>query len=138
LGWGRGDQNGLGAAVGLRPSQFPAFGVTVDLVILTLADRAPGGLLVRRGQPLRGHLGAARRLQAADRDQRRGGYELPTETSDEAAARELAEETGVDAACLLAQFGAYGSRPATPHGRGGRGWVDIPTEQAGSSRSGGG
>jgi 8-oxo-dGTP diphosphatase len=37
-----------------------------------------------------------------------GGFKLPTETLDEAAKRELAEETGVDAASLLTQFGAYG------------------------------
>jgi 8-oxo-dGTP diphosphatase len=43
-----------------------------------------------------------------------GGFNLPTETLDEAAGRELAEETGVDAASLLTQFGAYGDPARDP------------------------
>ena len=38
----------------------------------------------------------------------------PTETLDEAAKRELVEETGVDAAALLTQFGAYGDPRRDP------------------------
>ena len=43
-----------------------------------------------------------------------GGFKRPTETLDEAAKRELAEETGVDAASLLTQFGAYGDPERDP------------------------
>ena len=42
------------------------------------------------------------------------GFKRPTETLDEAAKRELAEETGVDAASLLTQFGAYGDPGRDP------------------------
>ena len=43
-----------------------------------------------------------------------GGFKRPTETLDEAAKRELREETGVDAASLLTQFGAYGDPGRDP------------------------
>jgi 8-oxo-dGTP diphosphatase len=43
-----------------------------------------------------------------------GGFKRPAETLDEAAKRELAEETGVDAASLLTQFGAYGDPERDP------------------------
>ena len=43
-----------------------------------------------------------------------GGFKRPTETLDEAAKRELREETGVDAASVLAQFGAYGDPERDP------------------------
>ena len=43
-----------------------------------------------------------------------GGFKLTHETLDEAARRELAEETGVDAASLLRQFGAYGDPGRDP------------------------
>ena len=43
-----------------------------------------------------------------------GGFKRPTETLDEAAKRELVEETGVDAASLLTQFGAYGDPERDP------------------------
>jgi 8-oxo-dGTP diphosphatase len=43
-----------------------------------------------------------------------GGFKRPTETLDEAAKRELVEETGVDAASLLTQFGAYGDPGRDP------------------------
>jgi len=43
-----------------------------------------------------------------------GGFKLPTETLDEAANRELAEETGVHAASRLTQFGAYGDPGRDP------------------------
>jgi NADPH:quinone reductase-like Zn-dependent oxidoreductase len=35
---------------GYDPSEFPAFGVTVDIVILTMVERALNVLLVRRGE----------------------------------------------------------------------------------------
>ena len=85
------------------PSQFPAFAVTVDVVILTMSKGALHVLLVQRGEePFEG-------LWAIP-----GGFKRPGETLDEAAKRELREETGVDAARLLAQFGAYGDPGRDP------------------------
>ena len=43
-----------------------------------------------------------------------GGFKRPDETLEEAAKRELAEETGVDTAGLLTQFGAYGDPGRDP------------------------
>ena len=43
-----------------------------------------------------------------------GGFKRPNETLDGAALRELREETGVDAASLLKQFGAYGDPGRDP------------------------
>jgi 8-oxo-dGTP diphosphatase len=85
------------------PSQFPAFAVTVDVVILTMSDHRLHALLVRRGMaPFEGMWAIP------------GGFKRPTETLDEAAKRELAEETGVDGASLLTQFGAYGDPERDP------------------------
>ena len=88
---------------GYDPSQFPAFAVTVDVVILTMAERTLQVLLVRRGEaPFEGMWAIP------------GGFKRPTETLDEAAKRELVEETGVEVATLLAQFGAYGDPERDP------------------------
>jgi 8-oxo-dGTP diphosphatase len=85
------------------PSQFPAFAVTVDVVILTMTQGALHVLLVRRGQaPFEGMWAIP------------GGFKLPTETLGQAAKRELVEETGVDAASLLTQFGSYGDPGRDP------------------------
>jgi len=92
-----------GAPLGYDPSQFPAFAVTVDVVILTMSNGTLQVLLVRRGQaPFQGRWAIP------------GGFKRPTETLDEAAKRELAEETGVDAARVLTQFGAYGDPERDP------------------------
>ena len=85
------------------PAQFPAFAVTVDTVILTMVDSRLHVLLVQRGVPPFEGMWAIP-----------GGFKRPTETLDEAAQRELAEETGVDAAGLLTQFGAYGDPGRDP------------------------
>ena len=91
------------APPGYDPSQYPAFAVTVDVVILTMADGLLQVLLVRRGEaPFEGMWAVP------------GGFKRPDETLDEAAKRELREETGVDAASLLAQFGAYGDPGRDP------------------------
>ena len=85
------------------PSQFPAFAVTVDVVILTMSDGLLHVLLVCRGEaPFEGMWAIP------------GGFKRPTETLDEAAKRELREETGVEAATLLTQFGAYGDPERDP------------------------
>jgi len=52
---------------GYDPSKFPAFAVTVDVVILTMAEGALNVLLVRRGQePFQGMWAIP------------GGFKLPT------------------------------------------------------------
>jgi 8-oxo-dGTP diphosphatase len=85
------------------PSKFPAFAVTVDVVILTMSEGRLHVLLVRRGEePYEGMWAIP------------GGFKRPNETLDEAAKRELVEETGVDAASLLTQFGAYGDPGRDP------------------------
>src|SRR5260370_30630616 len=95
--------SGPGAAAGYDPSQFPAFAVTVDMVILTMSDGRLNVLLVRRGvAPSQGKWAIP------------GGFKRPSETLDEAAKRELSEETGVDSASLLKQFGAYGDPGRDP------------------------
>jgi len=85
------------------PSEFPAFAVTVDVVILTMSEGLLHVLLVCRGEaPYEGMWAIP------------GGFKRPTETLDEAAKRELREETGVDAAIALTQFGAYGDPERDP------------------------
>ena len=60
------------------PSQFPAFAVTVDVVILTMSEGLLHVLLVCRGEaPFEGMWAIP------------GGFKRPTETLDEAAKREL-------------------------------------------------
>jgi 8-oxo-dGTP diphosphatase len=85
------------------PSQFPAFAVTVDIVILTTTEGMLNVLLVWRGErPFKGMWAIP------------GGFKRPQETLDEAARRELSEETGVDVPSLLTQFGAYGDPGRDP------------------------
>lgn len=91
------------APIGYDPAQYPSFAVTVDVVILTMSEGVLNVLLVRRGEaPFEGEWAIP------------GGFKRPTETLDEAAKRELTEETGVDAARLLTQFGAYGDPGRDP------------------------
>jgi len=85
------------------PTDFPAFAVTVDVVVLTVPERHLQVLLVQRGVPPYEGMWAFP-----------GGFKRPSETLDEAAARELVEETGLDAASLLRQFGAYGDPGRDP------------------------
>jgi 8-oxo-dGTP diphosphatase len=85
------------------PSQFPAFAVTVDVVILTMSEGTLHVLLVRRGvTPFQGMWAIP------------GGFKRPAETLDDAAKRELVEETSIDAASLLSQLGAYGDPERDP------------------------
>jgi 8-oxo-dGTP diphosphatase len=91
------------APLGYDPSDFPAFAVTVDVVILTMSEGMLHVLLVCRGEePFEGMWAIP------------GGFKRPGETLDVAAKRELVEETGVDAASLLTQFGAYGDPERDP------------------------
>ena len=88
---------------GYDPTEYPAFAVTVDVVILTMSEGLLHVLLVRRGEePFQGMWAIP------------GGFKRPTETLDEAARRELSEETGVDVPSLLTQFGAYGDPERDP------------------------
>jgi 8-oxo-dGTP diphosphatase len=88
---------------GYDASAFPAFAVTVDVVILTMAEGRLNALLVGRGEePFQGMWAIP------------GGFKRPEETLGEAARRELAEETGVDVPGLLTQFGAYGDPGRDP------------------------
>jgi 8-oxo-dGTP diphosphatase len=85
------------------PAEFPAFAVTVDVVVLTMAKGRLQVLLVQRGvDPFAGMWAIP------------GGFKRPDEGLDEAARRELAEETGVDGTSLLTQFGAYGDPGRDP------------------------
>jgi 8-oxo-dGTP diphosphatase len=91
------------APPGYDAGKFPSFAVTVDIVILTMVDGVLHVLLVRRGEePFKGMWATP------------GGFKRPDETLDEAARRELSEETGVDVASLLTQFGAYGDPGRDP------------------------
>jgi len=77
--------------------------VTVDVVILTMSEGTLQVVLVRRGEtPFEGMWAIP------------GGFKRPSETLNAAAKRELTEETGVDAASLLTQFGAYGDPGRDP------------------------
>lgn len=102
-GRSRGDQGTQHAPAGYDPRAFPAFAVTVDIVTLTLRDRMLQILLVERGEePYRGRWALP------------GGFKRPIETLDQAAGREIREETGVDAAPRLRQLGAYGDPGRDP------------------------
>ena len=91
------------APPGYDASKFPAFAVTVDIVILTMAEGVLHVLLVRRGEePFEGMWAIP------------GGFKRPDETLDEAARRELSEETGIDVPSLLTQFAAYGDPGRDP------------------------
>jgi 8-oxo-dGTP diphosphatase len=94
---------GANAPPGYDAGKFPSFAVTVDIVILTMADGVLHVLLVRRGEEPFKDMWAIP-----------GGFKRPDETLDEAARRELSEETGVDVPSLLTQFGAYGDPGRDP------------------------
>jgi len=88
------------------PHAFPPFAVTVDIVVLTLVDRELHVLLIERGEdPYQGR----RSLP--------GGFVKPDESLEQAAARELREETAVEAAPYLEQLGSYGDPDRDPRMR---------------------
>jgi 8-oxo-dGTP diphosphatase len=80
--------------------------VTVDMVVLTIAEGVLQVLLIERGaEPFEGRWALP------------GGFIHEDETLDEAAHRELTEETGADAAPYLQQFRAYGDPDRDPRMR---------------------
>ncbi|KAB8167928.1 NUDIX domain-containing protein [Streptomyces sp. 3MP-14] len=96
------------------PSEFPPFAVTVDLVVLTVRRHALCALLVRRGEdPYRGQWALP------------GGFVRADEDLASAAARELAEETGLrtqdagswHAGAHLEQLATYGEPARDPRMR---------------------
>lgn len=89
------------------PGAFPPVAVTVDIVIFTIREKELQVLLIKRGvEPFLGRWALP------------GGFLKPDEDLDAAAARELAEETGViSEADYLEQFGAYSSPERDPRMR---------------------
>lgn len=90
------------------PSAFPPFAVTVDLVVLTVRQHALCALTVRRGEPpYQGHWALP------------GGFVRHDEDLGRAAARELAEETGLRAqsGAHLEQLATYGDPDRDPRMR---------------------
>ncbi|MEV6009502.1 NUDIX hydrolase [Streptomyces sp. NPDC051976] len=90
------------------PSAFPPFAVTVDLVVLTVRHHALCALSVRRGEPpFQGRWALP------------GGFVRADEDLSQAAARELAEETGLRAqnGAHLEQLATYGDPQRDPRMR---------------------
>jgi 8-oxo-dGTP diphosphatase len=76
-----------------NPRDFPPVAVTVDLVVLTIRNGVLCAVVVERGvEPYRGRLALP------------GGFIRPDETLQEAAKRELAEETGLGTGVHLEQL----------------------------------
>lgn len=94
------------APEGYDPGEYPVFFVTVDTAIFTVRDGALKILLVQRqDDPYAGCWALP------------GGFKNPDETLDEAAWRELAEETGVTTSGWhLEQLGSFGDPQRDPRG----------------------
>jgi 8-oxo-dGTP diphosphatase len=89
------------------PSEFPPFAVTVDLVVLTVRDHALHALVIRRGEaPHQGRWALP------------GGFVSVDESLHHAAARELAEETGLaEPPGHMEQLASYGNPDRDPRMR---------------------
>lgn len=91
------------------PAEFPPFAVTVDIVLLTVADTLNVMLIRRGGEPFAG-------VPALP-----GGFVQADESIDEAAHRELVEETGLAPGDLpgvhLEQLGTFGAVRRDPRMR---------------------
>lgn len=92
---------------GYDPAAFPPVGVTVDLVVLTIQEGALRAVVVKRGEdPFKGRWALP------------GGFVRPSEDLDQAAQRELREETGLAPnAVHLEQLATYGSPHRDPRMR---------------------
>lgn len=95
---------------GYSPSAFEPFAVTVDLAVFTVREARLHVLLVERGQePYRGAWALP------------GGFVLPRESAEQAARRELAEETGLSdrtaGALHLEQLRTYSAPDRDPRMR---------------------
>ncbi len=89
------------------PGEYPQFAVTVDIVVFTIVDDDLCVLLIQRGGP-----------PFLGRWALPGGFVKPDEDLDQAAVRELAEETGIHQKVgLLEQFGSYGAPERDPRMR---------------------
>lgn len=98
------------APEGYDPYAFVPFAVTVDLAVFTVREGRLHVLLVERGEaPYKGHWALP------------GGFVLPRESAEEAARRELAEETGLspDTVCAfhLEQLRTYSDPDRDPRMR---------------------
>ena len=105
------------------PAAFPPFAVAVDLVALTVRGDALHVLLVTRAEePFARHLALP------------GGFVRPEEDLAAAAARELAEETGLRRVPgHLEQLATYGSPRRDPRMRGSRRNLPDPRPGGGAS-----
>lgn len=92
---------------GYDPRAFPSVAVTVDIAVMTIRSNDLQLLLIQRGEePFRGSWALP------------GGFVRPDEDLAAAAARELAEETGVHtASAQLEQLGSYGGPNRDPRMR---------------------
>lgn len=90
----------------LAGAHYPPFAVTVDIAVLTIQGDQLAVLLIRRGQaPFEGRLALP------------GGFVRPDEDLDQAATRELAEETGISEGFHLEQLRSYGAPARDPRMR---------------------
>jgi 8-oxo-dGTP diphosphatase len=92
-----------------QPRDYPSVAVTVDLVVLAVAEGVLHAALVRRGgHPFKGMLALP------------GGFVAPRESAEQAAYRELAEETGLDLGKLpvhVEQLATYSNPDRDPRMR---------------------